>query len=103
MLILFLSVAVKLWMGVFNKNLGKRINSQVMMATAADSMGDVITTGATIASVLFFYFTGINIDGYVGLGVSLVVMWAGIGMMCIRDRCVSSHNRDIKKLTCQYI
>ena len=41
MLILFLSVAVKLWMGVFNKNLGKRINSQVMMATAADSMGDV--------------------------------------------------------------
>ena len=46
-----------------------------MMATAADSMGDVITTGATIASVLFFYFTGINIDGYVGLGVSLVVMW----------------------------
>ena len=37
MLILFLSVAVKLWMGVFNKNLGKRINSQVMMATAADS------------------------------------------------------------------
>ena len=80
MLILFLSVAVKLWMGVFNKNLGKRINSQVMMATAADSMGDVITTGATIASVLFFYFTGINIDGYVGLGVSLVVMWAGIGI-----------------------
>lgn len=51
-----------------------------MMATAADSMGDVITTGATIASVLFFYFTGINIDGYVGLGVSLVVMWAGIGI-----------------------
>ena len=80
MLILFLSVAVKLWMGVFNKNLGKRINSQVMMATAADSMGDVITTGATIASVLFFYFTGNNIDGYVGLGVSLVVMWAGIGI-----------------------
>ena len=44
------------------------------MATAADSMGDVITTGATIASVIIFYFTGINIDGYVGLGVSLVVM-----------------------------
>lgn len=80
MLILFLSVAVKLWMGVFNKNLGKRIHSQVMMAAAADSMGDVITTGATIASVLFFYFTGVNIDGYVGLGVSLVVMWAGIGI-----------------------
>ena len=30
--------------------------------------------------IIFFYFTGINIDGYVGLGVSLVVMWAGIGI-----------------------
>lgn len=39
---------------MFNKNLGKRINSQVMMATAADSMGDVITTGATIAQYYFF-------------------------------------------------
>ena len=80
MIILFMSIAVKLWMGIFNKNLGRRIHSQVIMATAADSMGDVITTGATIASVLFFHFTGINIDGYVGLGVSLVVMWAGIGI-----------------------
>ena len=80
MLILFLSVAVKLWMGVFNKNLGKRINSQVMMATAADSMGDVITTSATIFSILFFAATGINIDGFVGLGVALVVMWAGFGI-----------------------
>ena len=80
MLILFLSVAVKLWMGVFNKNLGKRINSQVMMAAAADSMGDVITTGATILSLIIFRITGWNIDGVVGIGVALVVMWAGVGI-----------------------
>ena len=51
-----------------------------MMATAADAMGDVATTTATILSVLFFRVTGINIDGIVGIGVSLVVMWAGIGI-----------------------
>lgn len=50
------------------------------MATAADAMGDVITTTATIASLLFFRMTGVNIDGIVGLGVSLVVMWAGVGI-----------------------
>lgn len=76
--ILILSIAVKLWLGLFNKRLGKRIHSKVMMATSADAMGDVITTSATIVSILFFRFTGINIDGFVGLGVSLVVMWAGI-------------------------
>ena len=78
--VLVLSVGVKLWLGFFNRKLGQRIDSKVMMATAADAMGDVITTTATIASLLFFWATGVNIDGFVGLGVSLVVMWAGVGI-----------------------
>lgn len=78
--ILLLSIGVKLWLGLFNKNLGKRIDSQVMMAAAADSLGDVIATSATIISILVWKFAGINIDGIVGIGVSLVVMWAGIGI-----------------------
>ena len=67
--VLVLSVGVKLWLGFFNRKLGQRIDSKVMMATAADAMGDVITTTATIASLLFFWATGVNIDGFVGLGV----------------------------------
>ncbi len=78
--ILGMSILVKLWLGMFNKKLGKKIDSQVMMATAADSLGGVIATAATVVSILFWKVTGINIDGFVGLGVSLVVMWAGIGI-----------------------
>ena len=78
--ILILSVGVKGWLGLFNKKLGKKIDSKVMLATAADAMGDVITTTATICSIIFCRITGINIDGYVGIAVSLVVMWAGIGI-----------------------
>ena len=78
--ILLLSIAVKLWLGLFNRKLGEKINSKVMMAVFTDSMGDVITTGATILSLIFFRITGINIDGVVGVGVALVVMWAGVGI-----------------------
>ena len=78
--ILILSIGVKLWMAAFNRKLGKKIDSKVMLATAADAMGDVATTTATILSVLFFRVTGINIDGFVGIGVALVVMWAGVGI-----------------------
>ena len=78
--ILILSVAVKLWLGMFNRKLGQKIDSKVMMAVFTDSMGDVITTGATILSIVFFGVTGINIDGFVGVGVALVVMWAGVGI-----------------------
>ena len=73
-------IGVKLWLGLFNKRLGEKINSKVMMAVFADSMGDVITTGATILSLIVFRITGWNIDGVVGIGVALVVMWAGVGI-----------------------
>ena len=80
LVVLLGSIGVKLWMGYFNRKLGKRIHSKVMMATAADAMGDVVTTSATVASILFFRFTGVNIDGFVGIAVALVVIWAGIGI-----------------------
>lgn len=79
-LILVLSVGVKLWMAFFNRKLGKRIDSKVMLATSADSMGDVITTSTTILSILVCTFIGWNIDAAAGLIVSLIVIWAGIGI-----------------------
>lgn len=78
--ILVLSVGVKLWMGIFNRKLGKRIDSKVMMATAADSLGDVAATTATIVSMLIFGIINVNVDGIVGLAVSVVVMIAGVNI-----------------------
>lgn len=79
-LLLLLSIGVKLWLGFFNRKLGEKIDSKVLKAVFTDSMGDVMTTAATIVSMVFFRFTGINIDGIIGAGVALVVMWAGIGI-----------------------
>ena len=79
--ILLLSIGVKLWLSIFNRKLGKRIDSKVLLAASTDSMGDVLTTSATIASMLVFKYTDINLDAFVGIGVSLVVMWAGVGIV----------------------
>lgn len=78
--ILILSVCVKLWMGLFNRKLGKRIHSSVMMAAAADSMSDVGATSAAILSVVIYGLLGLNIDGLMGIVVSVAVMWAGVGI-----------------------
>lgn len=51
-----------------------------MMATAADALGDVMTTSATILSVIIFGVTGWNLDGFFGLAVSVVVMIAGVNI-----------------------
>lgn len=78
--ILVLSVLVKLWMALFNRKLGRRVNSAVMAATAADSLGDVAATSATIFSILVYGVWRVNIDGLVGLAVSVLVMIAGINI-----------------------
>ena len=78
--ILLLSVGVKLWLSMFNKKLGKRINSKVMMATSADAMGDVAATSATIFSIAVYGMAGLNVDGIVGIIVSVVVMVAGVNI-----------------------
>ena len=79
-IILILSILVKLWMAFFNNKLGKRIDSKVMLATAADSLGDVITTSATVISIIVCHFTSINVDAIAGLIVSGIVIWSGISI-----------------------
>ena len=79
-IILILSILVQLWMAFFNNKLGKRIDSKVMLATAADSLGDVITTSATVISIVICHFTSINVDAIAGLIVSGIVIWSGVSI-----------------------
>lgn len=75
--ILCLSALLKLWMMFFNRKLGRRINSTIMLATSYDSRNDVIVTSGTIISSLIVGLTGLRVDGYMGVLVSLFVMFSG--------------------------
>lgn len=74
------SILIKLWLSFFNGKLGKRVNSAVMEATSKDAIGDVFVTAATVISLLVLRFTGLNIDGFVGCAVSIMVFIAGINV-----------------------
>lgn len=78
--VLVMSVLMKIWMAAFNRSLGKRIDSQVLLAASVDSLGDVLATSATIFSMAVFGIWNLNIDGIVGLIVSILVMIAGINI-----------------------
>lgn len=80
-LLLGLSMLVKVWLYAFNKKLGNRIHSTVMLATAADSRNDVLVTGATVVSLLIAKFTTLQPDGYIGVIVAVVVVLAGINII----------------------
>lgn len=81
--VLAASVLVKLWLAFFNRNLGKRIHSQTLLATSADSRNDVISTCAVIAAAILSHVLGIELDGFMGIAVALFILYSGIGI--IRD------------------
>lgn len=79
--IMVFSIIVKLWLYSFNKFVGKKIDSTVLLATAFDSMGDVATTIVVIIPMLASLFTKLNIDGYIGVLVSIMIIYNGISFL----------------------
>lgn len=79
-IILAVSVLFKLWLGFFNRSLGKQVDSKVMKATATDSFSDAAITLLTIISILVAAVWEVNVDGFVGIGLSLLVIWNGINI-----------------------
>ena len=77
-LILAGSILMKLWMCLFNRKLGKKLDSAAMLATSTDSLSDCVSTTVVLLSLLLFRFTGINIDGFAGAVVAVFVFLAGI-------------------------
>lgn len=79
-IILVLSIFVKLWLSFFNKKLGKLTNSEVMKATGADALGDVLITSVTVLSIIVGKLSGVPIDGWMGTIVSIFVLLAGFNI-----------------------
>ena len=77
--ILAASILVKLWMGRFNRTLGRRIGSAAMEATAADSLSDVAATSAVLAGTLIGHFAHVSVDGWFGAAVAVFILRAGWG------------------------
>lgn len=75
--VLIISILIKLWMLLFNRKLGKKINSSSLLLTADDCRNDMLTTLTILISVIVMMLTDINIDAYVGTAMSLFILWSG--------------------------
>ncbi|MBQ9950227.1 MAG: cation transporter [Clostridia bacterium] len=81
--ILGISIAVKLFMMFFNREIGKLIDSGSLLATSADSRNDVIATSAVAASAIISELCHVELDGYMGVAVAIFILISGFSM--IRD------------------
>ncbi len=76
--ILGISILAKLYMFLYNRHFGNKIDSTSLRATATDSISDTVSTTAVLLSAILTVKTGILIDGWVGLAVAGFIMFAGI-------------------------
>lgn len=76
--VLAASIAVKLWLSGFCRKVGGIIRSDTLLAAAADSRNDVLSTGAVLLSTFVYRFTGwTRLDALMGLAVSAFILWSG--------------------------
>lgn len=79
--ILLISIGIKLYMYLYNKNLSEKYQSPLLKATALDSISDVIGTLAVLLATLFSPILHFNLDGYVGVVVSLVILYGAYQLL----------------------
>lgn len=75
--VLAVSIAVKLYMFLYNRAVGKRIDSAAMIATATDSISDVVATTVVLISTVVGKLTGLRIDAWGGLAVAGFILYSG--------------------------
>ena len=80
-ILLLLSLLIKLWLSRFNKYVGEKINSSALKAASVDALGDVFTSSCVLISFVAAKFTTLPIDGYVGLIVSVAILYAGYSLV----------------------
>jgi cation diffusion facilitator family transporter len=79
--VLVFSILMKLWLYRFNITMGRRIGSQLMEATAADSLSDVLATGGVLLSTILSPLLGVPLDGWMGLVVAVFILRSGVGII----------------------
>lgn len=80
-IIICVAIPLKMWLGLFNKFLGKCIKSSTLKAAGADALNDVVILAGVILSLLVSKFVHSSIDGYVGLVVAAFIIWSGVSLV----------------------
>lgn len=83
LIVLLLSIGVKIWMALFNHQLGKRIDSPAVGAVVMDSVSDTAATTVSMLALILSKFTSLPLDGYMGIIVALFIFYTGIQI--VRD------------------
>lgn len=79
--VVIIAVFVKIFLGLYVKSKGKQYNSSSLINSGNDALLDSVISFSTLLSALIFLLTGISIEAYLGIIISIVIIKTGIDMI----------------------
>ena len=79
--VLALSIGIKVFLALLNRNFGKAIDSAPLMASAADARNDILSTLTVLIATVVIDTTGVNLDAYFGLAVSVFIVVSAVKLI----------------------
>ncbi len=108
MVIIFVAVTAKLFLGSFVKKIGRSVNSQSLIASGEDAFMDAVLSFTTLISAILSYIWGLNIEGFLGIVISIFIIKSAVGMLketvsiMIGSRADKEITDKIKEKVCSY-
>lgn len=106
LIIVAVAVVVKIFLGLYTRRVGHRVNSGTLLASGTDALTDSVLSAATLVAALIFVFSGLSLEAWLGLIISGVIIKAGIDMLrevlskIIGERIDPEKTTAVKKSVC---
>ena len=102
------AILVKIFLGLYFKKVGEKVNSDSLIDSGKDALSDVFVSAATVLAAFIYIFKGLSIEGYVGILIGVIIIKAGFGMLkhtmddIIGHRPDAELTRQIKESVCEF-
>ncbi|MBQ6912696.1 MAG: cation transporter [Acidaminococcaceae bacterium] len=81
LVIIAVAIVVKLVLGKYVKTKGEKVNSGSLIASGSDATFDAVLSFSVLVSAIIFLKSGISLEAYVGVVISIVIIKSGIEMI----------------------
>lgn len=81
LIIIAVAVLIKIILGNYVQSVGKRVNSDTLAASGADALFDAILSSSVLAAALIYTYTGVSLEAYVGVLISVFIIKASVEML----------------------
>lgn len=108
LVIIAVAVIVKFIFGRYVKNIGKKVNSQSLVAAGQDAFMDSVLSFTTLVAAIINYIWHLSLEGYLGVIIGIVIIKSAIEMLketvndMIGQRADIEIARNIKEEVCAY-